>query len=132
MSLSIFVESPECYHRRIHESRQRQAQEARQRQARMDDLTTDLICDTVGEKSDPPVRITTVVNRVSRQLNLPTNKQWLEAKRQMFKKVGWLIRFGRLERVRRNFVRVPESDAKFQACLAEVERMLKNLPEPCL
>lgn len=132
MSLSVFVESQQCYNQRIYEARQRQAQEARHRQARMDDLTTDLIFDTVGEKGDPPVRITTVVNRVSRQLNMPTNKEWLEAKRQMFKKVSWLIRFGRLERVRRNYVRVPESDAKFQACLAAMERMVRNLPEPSL
>lgn len=132
MTIGVFVESQECYNRRIYETRQRQEQEARQRQARMDDITTDLIFDTVGEKGDPPVRIVTVVNRVSRQLNMPTNKEWLESKRQMFKKVAWLIRFGRLERVRRNFVRIPESDAKFQACLAAVERMVKNLPEPCL
>ena len=132
MPIGVFVESQECYDRRIYETRQRQAQEARHRQARMDDLTTDLIFDTVGVKGDPPVRITAVVNRVSKQLNMPTNKEWLEAKRQMFKKVGWLIRFGRLERVRRNFVRVPESDAKFQACLAAMERMVRNLPEPSL
>ncbi len=132
MSLSVFVESQQCYNQRIYEQRQRLAQEARQRQARLDDLTTDLIFDTVGVKGNPPVRITTVVNRVSRQLNMPTNKEWLEAKRQMFKKVSWLIRFGRLERVRRNYVRVPESDAKFQACLAAMERMVRNLPEPSL
>ena len=132
MSLSIFVESPECYYRRLQENQQRLAQEARKRQARMDDLTTDLIFDTVGAKGDAPVRITTVVNRVSRQLNMPTNKEWVEAKRQMFKKVGWLIRFGRLERVRRHFVQVRESVAKFQACLAEMEQMVKNLPEPSL
>lgn len=132
MSIGVFIESQECYNRRIYEARQRQAQEARQRQARMDDLTTDLIFDAVGEKGDPPVKITTVVNLVSRQLNMSTNKEWVEAKRQLLKKVGWLIRFGRLERVRRNFVRIPESDAKFQACLAAMERMVKNLPEPCL
>ena len=132
MSLSVFVESQQCYNQRIYEQRQRLAQEARQRQARLDDLTTDLIFDTVGVKGNPPVRITTVVNRVSRQLNMPTNKEWLEAKRGMFKKVSWLIRFGRLERVRRNYVRVPESDAKFQACLAAMERMVRNLPEPSL
>ena len=132
MPLSVFVEPQRCFDQRFYEQRQRQAQEARQRQARMDDLTTDLIFDTVGVKGDPPVLITAVVNRVSKQLNMPTNKEWLEAKRGMFKKVGWLIRFGRLERVRRNFVRVPESDAKFQACLAAMERMVRNLPEPSL
>ena len=132
MPIGVFVESQACYDRRINEARQRQAQEARQRQARMDDLTTDLIFDTVGEKGDPPVRITTVVNRVSRQLNMSTNKEWVEAKRQMFKKVGWLIQYGRLERVRRNFVRYPESDAKLKACIAKMEQLVKNLPEPCL
>ena len=132
MTFGILVEPEECYQRRIYEQRQRQAQEARQRFAKMNDLVTDLIFEAVGERGDEPVRITTVVNVVARKLNYSTYQDKVAAKLRLFRNVGALIKFGRLERTRRYFVGIPQTDAKYQAYLAAVDAMSRNLPEPRL
>ena len=132
MTFGILVEPEECYQRRIYEQRQRQAQEARQRFAKMNDLVTDLIFEAVGERGDEPVRITTVVNVVARKLNYSTYQDKVAAKLRLFRNVGALIKFGRLERTRRYFVGIPQTDANYPAYLAAVDAMSRNLPEPRL
>lgn len=132
MLLGILVEPEACHQQRVYEQRQRQAQEARQRFARMDDLRTQLIFDALREKGDEPLLITQVVNWVAKKLNFDTSAERIEAKRGLFPKIGWLIRTGRLERARRNFVGIPEKDERYQAYLAAMDAKIKNMPGPNL
>jgi hypothetical protein len=132
MLLGILVEPEACHQQRVYEQRQRQAQEARQRLARMDDLRTQLIFDALREKSDEPLLITQVVNWVAKRLNYSTNQDRVGAKLALFPKISWLIKIGRLQRVQRNAVSLPESDQKERAYLAAMDARIKNLPEPRL
>ena len=132
MLLGIIVEPEACFQQRVYEQRQRQAQEARQRFARMDDLRTQLIFDALREKSDEPLLITQVVNWVAKRLNYSTNQDRVGAKLALFPKISWLIKIGRLQRVQRNAVSLPESDQKERAYLAAMDARIKNLPEPRL
>ena len=132
MLLGILVEPEACHQQRVYEQRQRQAQEARQRLARMDDLRTQLIFDALREKSDAPLLITQVVNWVAKRLNYSINQDRVGAKLALFPKISWLIKIGRLQRVQRNAVSLPESDQKERASLAAMDARIKNLPEPRL
>lgn len=132
MLLGILVEPEACHQQRVYEQRQRQAQEARQRLARMDDLRTQLIFDALREKSDAPLLITQVVNWVAKRLNYSINQDRVGAKLALFPKISWLIKIGRLQRVQRNAVSLPESDQKERAYLAAMDARIKNLPEPRL
>ena len=132
MLLGILVEPEACHQQRVYEQRQRQAQEARQRLARMDDLRTQLIFDALREKSDEPLLITQVVNWVAKRLNYSTNQDRVGAKLALFPKISWLIKIGRLQRVQRNAVSLPESDQKERAYLAAMDASIRNLPEPRL
>ena len=132
MLLGIIVEPEACFQQRVYEQRQRQAQEARQRFARMDDLRTQLIFDALREKSDEPLLITQVVNWVAKKLNFDTSAERIAAKLALFPKISWLIRIGRLERARRNFVGIPETDERHRAYLAALDARIRNLPEPDL
>ena len=132
MLLVILVEPEACHQQRFYEQRQRQAQEARQRLARMDDLRTQLIFDALREKSDAPLLITQVVNWVAKRLNYSINQDRVGAKLALFPKISWLIKIGRLQRVQRNAVSLPESDQKERAYLAAMDARIKNLPEPRL
>lgn len=132
MLLGILVEPEACHQQRAYELRQRQEQEARQRLARMDDLRTHLIFEALGERGAEPVRITSVVNWVAEKLNFDTSAARIEAKRGLFPAIGWLIRIGRLERARRNFVRRPDSEERHRAYLAAMDATIRNLPEPDL
>lgn len=132
MTIGMFIEPEECYQRRLLEERQRREQEARQRLASMNDLTTELIFDALRERGDEPVRITTVVNWVAKRLNYSVNAERIAAKKRLLKMIGWFIKIGRLERVRRNFACIPETDERHQAFLAAQEQKIKSLPEPNL
>ena len=130
--LGIFVEPEECFRRRLADQRQRQEQEGRQRLARMDDLLTELVIETLGEPGDPPMQITKAVNIVGKRLQRCFNEEIVAAKKRAFQKIGFLIKIRRLTRIRRNSVCIPETDEKHKAFLAAMEAKIKNMPGPNL
>lgn len=132
MIIGTFVESEECYRRRMLEQQQRTEQEARRRLARMEDLYTELILEALGEPGGPPLPITTVANVVGKRLKCCFNQNRDEAKVMVLQKVGFLIKIRRLTRINRNWVRLPENDEAHKAWLAAQDEMIKNLPGPNL
>ena len=130
--LGIFIEPMECFRRRLADQRQRQEQEGRQRLARMDDLLTELIIEALGEPGDPPMQITKAVNIVGKRLQRCFNEEIVAAKKRAFQKIGFLIKIRRLTRIRRNSVRIPETDEGHKAFLAAMEAKIKNMPGPNL
>lgn len=128
----MFVESEECYRRRMLEQQQRQEREGRERLAKMDDLYTELVLEALGEPGDPPQPITHVVNVVSLRLKRCFNQKRVAAKKLAFQKIGFLIKIRRLKRIERNWVQTPENDGAYRAWLEAFDAMIKALPEPQL
>ena len=66
MIIGVFIEPEECFQRRKFEDQQRVEQEARRRLAKMDDLLTELVIETLGgSPGSPSVSMTNSVSKSS-------------------------------------------------------------------
>jgi hypothetical protein len=97
-------------------------------QALGDAFWIDLVFEAVREDGEP-VAITTVVNRVARQGGFRRRSDYDRKRVELFRLIGRLIHTGRLDRVARKYVAIPQNDARRQALLAAASAPV-DLPTP--
>ena len=85
--------------------------------------------DVLKEGGSAPMRFTTLVNVTARRGNFSRWKDYDACKRKLFKLVGGLVRIGRLDRLNRRYIAIPNSDARYRAYQESLLAPL-DLPTP--
>lgn len=120
-------------HPKIHQRRQqvRWAEEQRQERARaaqIDPIEVKFLLDEVADHAEP-ILIVHVVNRVVRRFHFKEPRERIDKKVELLNRVGFLIRCGRLQRISRKYVSIPDDDKRWKAWQAMSTRAI-DLPEP--
>jgi hypothetical protein len=121
----ILVEDPVSWVNRRREEARRQWQERERERAGRPSPMTQLIFEILREH-DGPMLIVSVANLAARQWGCASRQDRDSTRRNVFSRIGELIRMGKLERHRRKFVAIPETDEREKACRAEMDRIIRN------
>lgn len=126
----IFIETEECYRRRVFKQQRQRDEEIRKRRVAHPHPIEQIIYDILRENDNDPTKITTIANEAVKRMDFRGRAEREQRKLEVFKRVGGLIQIGKLERRSRKFIVIPGTDARHQAYLNRIEQMVAKLPQP--